>query len=106
MRAGKLRHRVQIQQRNSERDEFGQALDTWITLDIVSANIVGLSGREFLSRSGEAADATHRIEMRAWAGLSPSHRIVFGTRIFDVQYVSDIDQRGIEMHLICKERAA
>lgn len=106
MRAGKLRHRVQIQERSNARDEFNQQLDVWTPAATVSANIVGLSGREYLSRSGEAAEATHRVEMRSYAGLTPAHRILFGARILDILYVSDIDNRGIEMHVLCKERMA
>lgn len=104
MRAGKYRHRVQIQKQTSARDEFNQQLDTWETLDTVAAEIFGRDAREFRARSGEAAEATHLVKMRAYRGLTTTHRLLFGARIFDITAVDDIEERGIEMHLICKER--
>lgn len=103
MKAGRLRHRMEIQRDNPSRDELGQPVENWVTLDSVNVRLVGLSGREFISRAGESAEMTHRIEMRAYPGLTNKDRLKFGSRIFEILYVADIEGRGVEMHVPVKE---
>ncbi|MDB6061562.1 MAG: phage head-tail adaptor [Verrucomicrobiaceae bacterium] len=106
MRAGDLDKRAQIQRRSTAQDDFGQPLETYTDVVTRWIKIEPLSGREFISRSGEAADSTHKITLRPFNGLTPAHRIVYHARIFDIQHVANIAERGVDMILICKERLA
>lgn len=105
MRAGNLRHEVAIQSRSTSQDEFGQPVETWSTVATVWASIDPISGREFIGKSGEAAQVSHRVVMRHTA-VTPAHRILFGSRVFDVQHVGNYRERNEFLELLCAERVA
>lgn len=108
MRSGRLKHLVHIQEKTGTKDSSGHAKDEWqnVTDELVPADIKGLTGTQAVSRSGEYADATHRVEMRFFPGMTPQRRLLFGARVFDILYVSNIDERDRELYMICRERVA
>jgi SPP1 family predicted phage head-tail adaptor len=103
MRAGLLRHRIQLQSRTLAANSLGEPIETWSTYATVSARISPLSGRERWAAMQHAAETTHRIEIRAKAGIKAEDRIIFETRTFRIDAILDKDERGIEMQLLCKE---
>ena len=107
MRAGTLRHLVTIEQRSTTPDTYGEPAQTWTTLQANQpASIEPLSGRELVNAQAIQADVTHRLRMRYVAGVHTKHRIVFGARIFDIKAVRDVDERGIELEMLCTEGAS
>lgn len=90
---GRMRHRVQIQARSTAQDAAGQPVETWTTTATVWADVRPVSGREHWPESGERAELTHEISMRYGPTVTPKHRIVFGTRTFDIEHVFVKDER-------------
>jgi len=78
MRAGKLRHRVQIQERVETKDAHGGITESWSTVVTRYASIEPLSGRELFEAQKASSEATVRIKMRYYSGLTTKHRLVFG----------------------------
>lgn len=108
MQTGRLRHRVIIQSYTTTRATDGQELKTWGTLVTVWGEVMNAGGRErFVSGADQkVATATHKIRMRERSDLvlSPvAHRIKFGTRLFDIEAVTDADGRSREIHALCRE---
>lgn len=103
MRGGKLRNRVEIQAVTETVDSYGQPVKTWATVDKRWAAIEDSTGREFERAKQFAADMTHLVRMRFYDGLTQQHRIKFGSRIFGIESVNDMDQRNREHVLSCKE---
>lgn len=106
MRAGKLRHRVTIQQLALTRDAFGDAVEGWATVATVPAEVRMPSGAErFVGQADqERATVTHRIRMRYRGDLRPgSHRLIYDRRILDLEMAEDPDGRGRELVAICRE---
>ena len=103
MRAGQLRHRVTIQSRSTTPDTYGQPALTWTDWQDVSASIAPLAGREAITADAVQSSITHRIRLRYLEGLTVAHRIVFGSRIFDIQSVADISERNREMEVFATE---
>lgn len=103
MRAGMLRHRVQIQQVTETQDSFGAVVQTWGTVATVWASIEAISGREFFDAAQTNAEITHRIRIRYRPGIAPAMRVVEGTRTFDIQAVLDPGGRRRELVLMVKE---
>lgn len=106
--AGKLRQRITIQQPNdTTQNTFGEVVLTddsnWTTVDTLWAEIETLTGRELYAAQRIAAEATHKVTLRYYPGIIPKQRVLFGTRIFDVNAVLNIEERNIELHLLCKE---
>lgn len=104
MQAGRLRHRVQIQEVKTTRDAIGAFREQWSTVATVWADVRMLSGREQHSRQagGEVASATHQVRMR-WRELSVSNRIVHEGRAFDVVSAGDPSGRKRELVALCNE---
>ena len=104
MRAGELRKYVTIQEKTGEtRDSYGSLTWTWQTLQQVYAAIEPLSGREFFDAQEVQADVSVRIRIRALAGVKPDMRVVYGSRVLEILSVLDLEERGQEMHLMCRE---
>jgi head-tail adaptor len=92
MEAGKLRHLVQLQANTPTQNTLGEPSDSWATIANIYAAIRPMAGQ-----------ASHQITVRNYPGLSAENRIKFGTRIFDINSVNNVDERNREMILLCSE---
>lgn len=105
MNAGKLRHRITIQQQQeSTKDSYGALVESW--LDVAAsiwASVEPLSGREFYAAQQVNSETTTRITIRYRSGVISKMRAVYGERIYDILSVIDPEERHIEMQLMCKE---
>lgn len=63
MEPGRLRHRVRIEVKTDDRDNFGQLIG-WKSKGIVAADIRAVTGRDFISGSAERSNVTTKIFMR------------------------------------------
>ena len=103
MRIGQLRHKVAIQAATETRSASGDVIKTWATASTVWAAIWPLSGKEFYAARQIHADATTKIRMRPYSGLTTKHRLLFGSRTFDILHIANMDERGAQLDLICTE---
>lgn len=103
MRAGELRHRITIQQKTVVRDTYGGETVTWTNTATVWAAVEPLSGREYFSAQQVQAEVNHRIRIRYRAGITTTMRVLWGTRVFDILAIINLQERGREIHLMCKE---
>lgn len=107
MRAGKLQHPVVFQSPPAARNEYGeeeQDTDDWTVFARRRVAIIPLTGRELWNAQQSQPDVTHRVEMRYLEGLTTKKRMKYGTRIFNILSVLNLEEDGREMHLICVER--
>ena len=108
VRAGSLRHTVQIQSRTSEKDSFGGESDLWVntTPDGWRCSIKPLSGRELDIAAQQNSRATHEIRIRWNDGLTSLHRFVEveSGRVFHLtEPPRNFQERNHEMLCICME---
>ena len=103
MKIGDLRHRVTIQEKAVTIDAYGGEVVTWSTVATVWAAVEPLSGREFLEGRRLENEINHRIRIRYREGLTPSMRVTWGDRAFDVEAVTDRASRRREIWLMCRE---
>lgn len=103
MRAGLLRHRVTIQDKTAVQDGYGEETLTWSTYAERWASVEPLQGREFLEGKALAAEVTVRIRLRFVSGAAPEMRVVYGEHTYEIVSVIDVDLRGVEMVLMCRE---
>jgi SPP1 family predicted phage head-tail adaptor len=102
-----LRSQIQIQERVTTQADDGEERSAWVTIDggTVWANIITPGGGETLGQQQINADVTHTIRIRRHAlTITPRHRVLFGTRIFDINSVTDPAQRNEMLILQCKEQ--
>lgn len=103
MRAGLHRHSVTLQQRVLTQDSFGGTVETWQDFACVNASVSPLTAREFFNAAQVQADVTHKVSLRYLPNVVPAMRVKFGTRTLHVASVINVDERSVELQLLCKE---
>ena len=106
MRAGRLRHRVEIWSKTTTRNDYGEAVEVWASTETVW----GVDAADDGAREAFAAQVDQVVAAVAWQvrmrhrQLSPAmNRLRVGGREFDVQAVMDPDGRGAELVVLCRE---
>lgn len=104
MQAGRLRHRIVVQKKQAKVDSFGEEVISWVKHLDAWGSIEPLRGQEYLEAKQVQADVSTRIRMRWQAGITPGMRVLYGSRVFDIQSVINVFERGRELQLMCLER--
>lgn len=106
MRGGRLRCRIQLQERVSTTDVAGDVSTTYNTVHTCWAAIEPLSGREFSANQARSARVKTKFTIRYYTGVIPAWRILWtaiGERTYDVSEVLLVDGKRHEMTLIAEE---
>lgn len=108
MKAGDLRKRIEIQQRSSAQDEYGQQLTSWATLLTSWAQIEPVSGAQLDRARSIYNETSHRVTLRWRAQLNDikqvgSYRVLYAGRVFDVGASMNQDERNRTVVLLCAE---
>lgn len=102
IQAGRLRHYVTVEALTITDQPDGTYAKSWSS-EGRHASIEPLSGRELFEAQQMKGEATHKVTMRHYAGLTPEHRIKFNGRTFNVVGVQNIEERGTMTVAYCKE---
>lgn len=105
MQAGKLRHRVTIQQDTPVQDGYGQPVASWGTYAVRWAAVEPLTGREYFTAQQTQATVNTRIRVR-WSsghGITPKMRVSWSGRLFEIDSVLEKESGHRELHLMCTE---
>lgn len=103
MRAGRLRHRVTIQEKAVTRNTFGEEVVTWSDVATVWGSVEPVRGREFEDVSFAGAEVSTKIVLRYRSGVVPEMRATEGDNIYDILAVINVDNRDRELNLYCRE---
>lgn len=105
MQAGKLRHRVVIQEPvNNQNTETGSIESSWQDVATIWADVYPLSVREFISAQSEQGEITTRITIRFRRNISNKNRILYEGKIFNIEGVLPDPVSGREyLTLPCSE---
>lgn len=97
MRAGLLRHRIQLQAPASGQDAFGEPLVGWVNVATVWADIRFESGMQSIKADSPVSVAKASIRIRHRAGVVAHWRALHGTVVFDIKAV--LPDRTDKRHL-------
>ena len=105
VRPGRFVHRVTLWRYGSTKDAMGQQIKTPAELGKAYASIDPISGRAYLQQSGEKAETTHRVTLRARTDFTLRARdtLTVGSRTFEINAVLDDLERGKLWTLLCRE---
>lgn len=103
MRAGQLRQRITIQSKTTSQNGAGEPVETWATFHACWAKVSPLKGREYLEAATQQQAISHRVEIRHKDGITPEMQVLFGSRVLVVESVQNVDERGINDLLMCRE---
>lgn len=104
--AGKLRHRVSIQQKKiSQNPVSGELTETWVDVwTNVPASIEALSAREYIAAQAVQSQVSARITIRFRPGITAAMRILHNGQIYNIQGVlPDPDSGRSWLTLPCSE---
>jgi len=102
MRAGSLRHQIDLQSVTNAANGYGEQTETWATYDTVWASIEPVSAKEIISADQQVGVATHKIRIR-YRVVDVKHRVLFGSRVFEITSVINFHERSIFLDLLCNE---
>lgn len=101
--AGPKRKRVTVQSQSITIDSYGQETKVWTDSSTHWAHVESLSGN-FTENAGQQKDnLTHQVTMRWFAGLNPTQRLLFGSKILNIFYINNVDERNREYVVRCQE---
>ena len=103
MKIGKLRHRVSLQSSTATANEFGEKIAAWSAYATVWAEIMPLQGRELENAQQISEKCDYEIFIRYNANVLSTHRVIYGSRTFEIQAVLNINERNEKLKLICTE---
>lgn len=102
MRAGKLRHRIIIQQKAPALDEYGGTVYEWSDYATVWAKKRPLRGRELMAAQAAQSETTVMFYTRYLSGINSTMRIVHDGEYYDIASVIDVDERHRELEISAK----
>ena len=100
---GKKNKRVAIQTRTVTYNSYNEPIESWADTATVWAGIINSGGGEFYAAQKLNADTQAVISIRFYSGLTTLNRIKYGSRIFEILHVNDVNERHREMLLAVKE---
>jgi SPP1 family predicted phage head-tail adaptor len=103
VKIGKLRHRITVEETTETQEADGSVIENWSAFATAQGSIEPISGREYFAAQTTQAEVTHRISLRYLTGVTPKMRVKYGSRIFDILSVINVDERNRELQLMCRE---
>lgn len=105
MNPGAFRHRLYVEAPYELPDGAGGVTRAFETAGLIWGLIEPLGGTEVLSEDRLVQRLSHRITIRAFAGLTAAHRLRKGSRLFEIRAIrEDVPARRL-MSLHCEEIA-
>jgi len=103
-RSGNRRHRVELQQPTTTRNEIGEAIESYSTYATVWASVMshGAAGEES-EASTHRGRQRFRINIRANSDIQLTHQVIFDSRTFEINAIDNTWERDREMILSCTE---
>lgn len=96
-KAGKLRHRIEIQSRQKTQDEnTGAEVVTWVTKAYAWAGYTAVSAKQFIAAQENKSEVTGTFLIRYQDGITPADRILWRNKYYDIQGVLEDPNSALE----------
>lgn len=105
--AGRLRHRLEIQTSSPGRHPgTGQPVKVWSTVAERWGSVEPMRGAELFQAQQVAPRVSHKVTIRGRTQIAPSQRVLHKGRALNIEYVTDVQERGILVVAYATETAA
>ncbi|MEJ8573126.1 phage head closure protein [Microbaculum marinum] len=102
---GRLRHRVRLQAPVDSDDGAGGTTRSWSDVATLWGRIEPVRATERTAAGRIEAAARHRLTIRWRADVTHDMRVVFGTRVFSILGLTDVEARHRFLVCDCEETA-
>lgn len=99
---GAMREVVQVQQRTTQANGYGEPVPTWATLDALRARVEPLGGSEVWRAGKVEAENSYRVTLRYLDYLTPRHRLLWRGKVLELDSIQPDEQRTWAV-CICRE---
>ena len=103
MIAGKLRHRITIQEPTTTDGTAGGTYKTWSNVATVWAQVTPARGREFWDIRKSNSEIEGRVVMRYQGDIEPTMRLLFKERPFEILYIANRNEKNELLEVYYKE---
>lgn len=102
---GRLRHRLILEALSTSADGGGGVADVWQEVATIWAALT--PARSFAESRGGKPEAQmgHKVLMRYRPDLTATMRFRAGQRIFLIQAIRNVEERGVYQEVLCIERS-
>jgi SPP1 family predicted phage head-tail adaptor len=106
VRAGKLRHAINIEKVTITQDAVGGQIETWNLETSEKAQVLPVSGREYFQAQKLNTEVTKVFKIRysrKVEEISPKgSRVVYCGKKYDILSIIDIDEMRKSLNILCK----
>lgn len=103
---GPLRQRLYLQQESLGADTGGGGALSWTTIATLWAAVEPFSGKEALQAGRISGSITHRIRLRYDSSVTTAMRFLWGSRVFNIRDIRNINERNRVMEILAEEGVA
>ena len=101
-----MRYRIKVENATNTRDAGGGMSQAYNSAAFVYANIKPTNANSSYRQGMVQEKVTHEITMRFMKNIGTNSRISYGTRLFDVKGIINVDERDRFLKLLCEEGVA
>lgn len=98
--------RFEVQAKVETDDGRGGTTLVWSTMFRLNGKMKALQGYEQVRAQALEKKITHRIEAWYDSRLTTAHRLLYVDRIFDIQFVDNVNERNHKMLITVAEKNA
>lgn len=99
----KMRQKISIQTNTQTTDGQGGFTESWATDATVWASIEPAKAYEKFQAAQMDTPITHNIMIRYRSGVTTKKRLLYGSRVFDIKEVINIDEANAFLKIIAIE---
>ena len=103
MKAGKLRHKITIQQYTDGTNDNGYPEKTWTDFVSCWSSIEPIKGKEYFAAQTEHSKVDHIITCRYYTGITTDMRIKYNNQHFNIESILNVDERNRELQIMAVE---
>jgi len=103
---GNMRHVLSLQQETRTPDTAGGAALGWTTVATLWASVEPLRGTEDTLAEKLTGVITHKILVRDEATITAAMRFLWGSRIFNIRSIKNIEECGRFLEILAEEGVA
>lgn len=101
--AGRLRHRIRIQEKATTLDDLGEPVNSWADVAAVWSDKMALRQREFVAAGGEQQEVTVVYRIRWRPDINVQMRVIDGGTALNIRQAIDETGARRTLTLRCTE---